>query len=420
MVIFAANMLILFAIAFMISKKEFSLRLVFWSAYLFKIGAGLFIGWLYQYYYMTGDTFDYFKEASRMTALAQENFSAYLTFLWSSEVDVQTFRNLNLGQPRALFFTKFVSLIGLVTNNNYWLTTCYFSLISFASAWGLVREIKRICPALSVEATFAFLFFPSIVVWSSGLIKESLAMAGLFFIVKIFLRLWSKEKISYAEWMIFPFSLWVLWSLKYYFMAVLLPILVTELLMKRVIAKRLLAARPVVYGLLWMVCFILPLVLITFLHPNFYPERFLDVIVSNHDLFVSISQPEEVIRFSSLQADAASILRNVPNAFFSGIFRPFLWEATNALQFAAAFENMVLLLLVPGFLIGLVKSPKPSALVWPTLLYCLLLVTFLALSTPNFGTLNRYRVGFLPFLVLLLSYNNIFINKLKELAQRKV
>jgi hypothetical protein len=418
MVIFVANMLILFAVAFMIGKKESSSRLVFWSAYFFKIGAGLFIGWLYRYYYTTGDTFDYFKEASRMTELAQENFSAYLRFLWSSEVDIHSFRNLNLGQPRALFFTKFVSFIGLITNNNYWLTTCYFSLISFASAWSLVREIKRMCSSLSIEVTFAFLFFPSIVVWSSGLIKESLAMAGLFFIVKIFLRLWSNEKVSPGEWAIFPLSLWVLWSLKYYFMAVLLPVIVTELFMKRVIAKRL-GPRPIAYGLLWVTCFILPLVLITLLHPNFYPERFLDVIVSNHDLFVSISKPDEVIRFSSLNADAASILRNAPNAFFSGTFRPFFWEATNALQLAAALENMLLLLLVPGFVIGLVKSSKISPLVWPTFLYCLLLVIFLALSTPNFGTLNRYRVGFLPFLVLLLTYNNFFISKLKDIVQRK-
>ncbi len=36
------------------------------------------------------------------------------------------------------------------------------------------------------------------------------------------------------------------------------------------------------------------------------------------------------------------------------------------------------------------------------LLYTVLLATLLALSSPNFGTLLRYKVGFLPFLAYLL------------------
>jgi hypothetical protein len=36
------------------------------------------------------------------------------------------------------------------------------------------------------------------------------------------------------------------------------------------------------------------------------------------------------------------------------------------------------------------------------LFYVVFLCVFLALSTPNFGTLSRYRIGFTPFLWLLL------------------
>jgi hypothetical protein len=35
------------------------------------------------------------------------------------------------------------------------------------------------------------------------------------------------------------------------------------------------------------------------------------------------------------------------------------------------------------------------------LVYVVVLVSFLALSTPNFGTLSRYRIGALPALVIL-------------------
>ncbi len=40
-------------------------------------------------------------------------------------------------------------------------------------------------------------------------------------------------------------------------------------------------------------------------------------------------------------------------------------------------------------------------IVMAALVFICVLCIFLALSTPNLGTLSRYRVGFLPFFVLL-------------------
>jgi hypothetical protein len=45
-------------------------------------------------------------------------------------------------------------------------------------------------------AALAFLFFPSVVFWSSGLVKETLALAGIFWMSTIFLRFLKGEKIS--------------------------------------------------------------------------------------------------------------------------------------------------------------------------------------------------------------------------------
>jgi hypothetical protein len=50
----------------------------------------------------------------------------------------------------------------------------------------------------------------------------------------------------------------------------------------------------------------------------------------------------------------------------------------------------------------------------PILIYCFVLCILLAISTPNFGTLSRYRIGFLPFFVFVLTYRNQVIEYLKE------
>jgi hypothetical protein len=51
-------------------------------------------------------------------------------------------------------------------------------------------------------------------------------------------------------------------------------------------------------------------------------------------------------------------------------------------------------------------------------LYVVALCVFLALSTPNFGTLSRYRISFLPLLFLLITIENPLVKKVSALIQR--
>lgn len=420
MVVFFANVLVLFSIAFLIWKKETgNLRLYFWPALLFKMIAGILIGLLYTFYYGHGDTLDYFTQAKLLTTFAGEDFGAYLQFLISGDLPAAGFEALAGYPPRALFFSRWVSLPALVTGNNYWLTSCFFSMVSFLSSWYLVKQLVRMFPALQLHFTIAFQFFPSVVLWSSGVIKESLALAALFFTVTVFLKLWNRDRPALSHWVVLIPSIWVLWYLKYYFAAILLPVLITELIMKRLIVSRY-KLNTVAYGATWLVLFILPVAVISTLHPNLNLNRVLEVVVTNHDLFVAMSDPAEVIGYQALQPEWGSVLRNVPMALSAGLFRPFVWEVSNPLQLLAAIENLVVLLLAVGLAGSLVRRRWDFSGLWfAAVFYSLMLCLLLALSTPNLGTLSRYKVGFLPFLLMVLSSPNIFIDKLSEFFERK-
>jgi hypothetical protein len=116
-----------------------------------------------------------------------------------------------------------VSLFCLITFNNYWITSLYFSFASFCGAWILVKQIIGFSPSAKNVAMASFLFFPSVVFWSSGLIKESLAMASLFFLCSLFVKAWQRKTPGWIEYLFLIVSLWVLWNLKYYYLAVLVP-----------------------------------------------------------------------------------------------------------------------------------------------------------------------------------------------------
>ncbi|HYG19779.1 MAG TPA: hypothetical protein VD816_12665, partial [Ohtaekwangia sp.] len=205
-----------------------------------------------------------------------------------------------------------------------------------------------------------------------------------------------------------------------YYLAVLLPVLLTALAMRFFVSPRFPVGRPVMSLILWVVIFTIPLYAASVIHPNFYPERFLEVIVSNYESFIEISDPGDAIVYENLQPDAGHILWHTPKALLSGLFRPLLWESQNGLQLVIAMENTVLLICFIAAMASwkYVFRSTYRVLIFSAIVYIFLLCVFLALSTPNFGTLVRYRVGFLPFFILLILIKNPLTRRLGAFIER--
>jgi len=400
------NLVVLFGCAWWVWFKDNSvIRKFFWPALLIKLFAGIAVGVIYSTIYPNSDTFYFFNSAIQASQQAHTNFSNYLNFLFSYS------EGYFLGEDRTIFFIKITSVIALLTASNYWIASLYFSLVSFLSAWWLTTCIAQYFKGYELAAVIAFLLFPSCVFWSSGIVKESLAMAGLFCIAVVFLRIWVENKISFIGIVIVTFSIWVVWNLKYYYIGLFVPVIVTAWLVKKIITLGKIE-NFVVEILLWAGLLLAGLFAVSLTHPNFFLSRVLQVIVSNNVSFLEASSPGDVIQYYNLDASWFSMLMNAPWALFSGLFRPMIWEVDSIMQAVASIENLILLVLTI-WAIPVLKDLKNSpyrVLIISILVYSILLCVFLALSTPNFGTLDRYRVGFLPFLVLLIV-NRPFVTK---------
>ena len=129
-----------------------------------------------------------------------------------------------------------------------------------------------------------------------------------------------------------------------------------------------------------------------------------------------------VIHFDDLRAAPLSILKNTPWALFSGLFRPLFWEASSIIQLLAAVENTIVLLLFLATIFRIrqyVTSPH-RMLIITLVVFVVLLCVFLTMSAPNFGTLSRYRAGYLSFFIFMILCDNplvqYFVRKLKRLA----
>ena len=398
-------------------KQPLDRKFIYWPALSVKILAGIALGLLYFYHYRSGDTISYWQDGVTLANYFYGSPAAGLSFL-SDETSVPVILNgLEQQTPRSLFFVKISGVLAIISGENYWMMATWLSVISFAAAWHLVIRVATLLPDLRKAAVIAVLFFPSVVFWSSGLIKESLGLASLYVLAAGGLGVIYRRRLSLTEvaWMVV--ALWFGWNLKYYWIGILVPVLVPLLVVQGIVALRPAWAR--FDWLVWVVLFAGFLIIATNLHPNFYASRFLEVIYHNNLDFTRLSDPPRLVQYLDLEDSPGSVLRNAPAALIAGLFRPFVWESFNGLSLAASLENLVLLVLVLQALPSLRRLPRSSSrvLMISMIVYVVLLVCFLALSTPNFGTLSRYRIGALPALVILCL--NPFTALGRRLAQTK-
>lgn len=416
------NLVLLFAILWPMWKRQDVLRQFYWPALLFKVCCGILLGLLYTYYYSTGDTFSFFQDGSLLSGLARNDFGEYIRFLWSGDESFAMWSQLNYPQPRSVFFAKIISVINLLTLDNYWVALLYFSVISFFGALFLSRRIVAYFPDAVYPTVVAFLFFPSVVFWSSGIIKEAVALAGIYFLSGIFLSAWHRQKLSLSEWVLLLLSAWWVWKLKYFYLAIFFPIALATLVIKIFVIDFFLVRKLGLQLLIWFLLFGTGVLLISFLHPNFRFDYLPEVIVMNNQEYTDNSSPDNLVHFKDLEPNFYSIAKHAPKALFSGIFRPGFWEADTTLKWLAGLENLGLSILI---VLSIARWRKITCgqyrlLTFAVLLYIGLLGVFLTLATPNLGTLVRHRIGFMPFLVFVLLNSSDGVKTLERLFLRLV
>ena len=391
-------------------KQELPIRKFYWHGLAAKLSAGILVGIIHAAFYSSSDTFALFEWAKELSQQARIDFPGYLDYLWNGGSE-----GYYPGAERTIFFVKITSVFALLSYDNYWIASLYFSLFSFLAGWRLTKLIWLNFPGVGIPAAVALLFFPSCVFWASGIIKETLALTGLYMLAMIFLRLWLKQRITILQIVVGLLAAWVVWDLKYYFIGLFIPALLATWVTRFITEKRNLRAFSAEITI-WLLIFLGICLVASFAHPNFSLNRLPDVLVSNNGAFLKLSSPEDIIHFYDLDNTWLSVALNSPWALVSGLFRPFIWEADSILKVAVSVENLVILVLVmmsTKSLLNLNSSPH-RLLVLAILVYSILLCVFLAISTPNFGTLVRYRVGFLPFLLIVLVNQPVIVKVLAK------
>lgn len=331
------------------------------------------------------------------------------------------------GMSNTLFLAKVLAVLNLASLGAAWLNALYLSLFSFVGCWQLARTLARRLPAAPAGAGLVGLvLWPSVAYWAAGLNKEAALLgSGAWLVALVLGRLYAPPGAAAGRpeapwrWALAVAGLALLCFKMRYFFAVpllggLLGLALVQALRRRGWARGRAAQLLVLAAVLAVGAGLAPEISGAF-RLNKFTSQVLRIY--DHDLAVSAGRPH--FEYPDLRPTPASFLAHAPRAALNAFTRPWLGESAEPQYVAAGVENALLLVLLAVALAALARGRGgrlPFALAVVLVGYCLLLAALMGLSTPNLGTLSRYRSVLLPFWVLLLLQNDYAAAALRRLG----
>jgi hypothetical protein len=290
----------------------------------------------------------------------------------------------------------------------------------------LYLVLCKLYPGLEKKFAIGILYFPSVLFWSSGLLKDTLTISAVGWIVYCFYNfaILRKFKIKYIAAIII--AAFIIINIKAYVFAALIPGLFIWFFFKQLSSiKSGLMKFIVAPGLIIVVLFGFSFVMSGV---SGAMDQYGDVDtaikhaqVTQQDLTRSEQYGENYYDIGDFEATPMGILRKAPLAVVSGVFRPFIWEANNPFVLLAAFESLFLMSILAYciFKTGPIKLFK-NIFNDPLLIFAFSFVIIfgfgVGLATANFGALVRYKIPMLPFFVAGLF---VLLEKAKKVGRKE-
>jgi hypothetical protein len=405
--------LVLAGAYFLRSKVTDSInRRYFFPALLVKIIGALALGFIYQFYYSGGDTFNYHTYGSRVIWEAfGDSIESGIRLLFSGEKEYRySYRILFYGDDPSFFIVRLATILDLLTFSSYSATAVLFAVISFIGSWMFFLTFYNQYPQHHFKLAIASFFIPSVFFWGSGILKDTVTLACLGIATWQIYKLFVNRQVSIVSFFLLIGSLFVIFSVKKFILQAYLPAAIVW-----VMAARFYKIRSVMLRFLTVPFSILIIV---------FSAYFSVVKVGEGDQKYAVDKIAQTAKITAYDIgfftgkDAGSgyslgelddsfsgLLKLAPPAINVSLFRPYLWEVRNPLMLLSAVESLGFLILCVMILIRQ-KGNVLRAMLDPNVLFCLVFsIPFafaVGVSTFNFGTLARYKIPLLPFLLVAL------------------
>jgi hypothetical protein len=386
----------------------------YFPALTVKVIGALAIGFLYQFYYGGGDTYNYHTHGSRHVWNAIMDSPQGLNLIFGGDVTglyKYYSRIVFYTDPASFFIVRIAALFDLITFSSYSGTALLFAVVSFIGMWMFFKAFYEQFPHLHRWIALAAFFIPSVFFWGSGLLKDTITLACVGAMMLALKRILIDKDIKISSLLLLIISAYLIFSIKKYVLLCFLPAAILWIYLSNLYRVRSLAMR-----LLMM-----PFVVLVIAGSGYFAV----LKVGESDERYALSKIPETARITAydigfytgrgagsayslgeLDGTFSGMLLKAPQAVNVAIFRPYLWEVRNALMAISAVECFVLFIFTLYVLV-VKRHVFFKMILDPNVIFCLTFsLTFafaVGISTYNFGTLSRYRIPMLPFYVMALA-----------------
>ncbi|MDD2635204.1 MAG: hypothetical protein PHW82_06855 [Bacteroidales bacterium] len=384
---------------------------------LVKVLAGITFAVITMSFY-PGDTFEYFKYINRLNRMLFDNSSHYFDIMINgNQKEYWSYFNQATGypawymwrDPNAIIVSRLLAPFMILTYKSFILSTVITAMIGFSGLWKLYIVFCRIYPGMEKKFAIAILYFPSILFWSSGILKDTLTISALGWFVYSFYNFAILHKFKLKYLLAIVLASFLIINIKSYIFIALIPGILIWLLFNQLRKIKsgfikFIVAPLLVVGFFGVFSIVMSSVAGSMGNYGDVDKSLQQAQVIQEDLQRSEQYGENYYDIGKFEATPMGVLRKAPIAIISGIFRPFIWEAKTPFVLLAALESLFLMSMIIYciFKTGFIQFGR-NILKDPMLIFAFSFVIIFSfgvgLATANFGALVRYKIPMLPFFV---------------------
>ena len=305
--------------------------------------------------------------------------------------------------------SKILSIFSLFGFKQYLCTSIIFTSITAVGIWKLYTTFCKLYPAMYKVLAFIILFYPSLGIWGSGILKDPLTFAAVGIIFNSTLNLINREKIFYSVGGI-AISILFCFVLKPYILYTFIPIMLLWTQGKLVGKSKNSVTKYV----------LTPILVPLFLAGGYFALKQISAGAGKYSLenvqsvaegfqswhsYLAETRDQSGYSLGEVEFTPAGIASKAPQAFFVAYFRPFIiGDVRNVATLFEAIQALILLILSVYvlFKVGIFKSIRlviSNSDLRVFMLFAIVFGVTVGLTSYNFGALSRYKIPGVPFYV---------------------
>lgn len=369
--------------------------------FIIKAFAGIIITFNAEKIYSGDDGYFFYEAGKTFLDYGVENPYAYLKLMFgiydssNSEAYLHflNWKNLPMWNDGETMI-KLCSIIHIFAFSNILVHSIIFSFLSFCGLAAIYKATIHITRSNGFSLFLLLMLFPSVVFFSSGILKETLliALSGLFFFSLTQFGVSLRMKI-------YCFILFLLlWLIKPHFIFFFTPAIIAYITMAKLNLSSIWMSRLMILGV-----FALYIVLAVVVHDKVLGRNAAGTIalVQQSSMKNSIyEKAESYIQPPVIAAKYSSILRNTPEAFYQVITVPWFYTNAGLRWKAAAIENIfVLIMVLMNIYAAFDKKNKYALYHFAFLLFLISFYSLVGFTCALEASILRFKAPILPFLI---------------------